>query len=630
MSRHWDGPGRSHRGGCPAGGTWSAQRGATLAWSWQDQPGPPGGGSRLRRAREGDVQPAAWRSVCQPSLCRAESSPGAGDPGVVPGNCLCGEPLPWKGLGRRRVSSFGFGGTNAHAILKHSKQDSQGSGPLHEARQVAMLFTGQSEIRPELAKELLNDVAFREALQRCATLCTSYLDRNLLDIILDPQLSRSSALRSFAACFSLQFAMVELWRAKGVRPKAVLGHSLGEFAAAVAAGVMSLEDGLRLVTARGRLLDERCEEGAMAALFTSLAQVQAAHPEKLRLCIAAINGPSQVVVSGSRPDVEAMCQRFPGKSKMLDSRFAMHSMLPEVVAGVREEIKACTFGLPKVQFVSCMTGSLASEELTTADYWLSHDTATPVNFLAAMKALDATGCDTFVEIGPRPLLLRLGQSCCQAPGHLWLSTVTPERPAGESLVSTARALKAAVAALQPSCFPWVKPLVHPLLGQWKAESKCFRSKCPLSDSDGSAAARLFRQHRVLGEAVLPGASHLLLMAAAHLETQSPLPGGRFIELQDVTFQRAFVMPHDDPLTTEVMLEQEGLQILSRSKTEGQIHAQCRLARDWWEGQKPKDRCSTAWRNGKQSVSRSLRTPTGCWRGAGFTTGQALEASALGP
>ncbi|CAJ1331575.1 unnamed protein product [Effrenium voratum] len=243
---------------------------------------------------------------------------------------------------------------------------------------------------------------------------------------------------------------------------------------------------------------------------------------------------------------------------------------------VREEIKACTFGLPKVQFVSCMTGSLASEELTTADYWLSHDTATPVNFLAAMKALDATGCDTFVEIGR--VLLRLGQSCCQAPGHLWLSTVTPERPAGESLVSTARALKVAVAALQPSCFPWVKPLVHPLLGQWKAESKCFRSKCPLSDSDGSAAARLFRQHRVLGEAVLPGASHLLLMAAAHLETQSPLPGGRFIELQDVTFQRAFVMPHDDPLTTEVMLEQEGLQILSRSKTEGQIHAQCRLAR----------------------------------------------------
>ncbi|CAK9097816.1 unnamed protein product [Durusdinium trenchii] len=504
------------------------------------------------------------------------------------------------------LSSFGFGGTNAHALLRVA---SQARPEPVACMKVAMLFTGHNRFRPGQFQELYTaNTAFRVAMDRCAKLCSSYLEHSLLDVLFsaeDPmgRLS-SSALYSFTATFCLQYAMVDMWQARGVRPVAVLGHSLGEFAAAVSAGVFSLEDGLRLVAARGRLLDEKCskDEGRMAAIFAPANEVQAIVDEYQDLSVSGINSPCQTVVSGRKDQVEAICKRFPEKSKILGSHYAMHSdLVSDVRAGVKEEIKACTFAPPTsgISFVSSMTGSVEKEEVTKEGYWLSHDSAKPVNFWAAAKHLEKIGCNAFIEIGSRPVLTRLAQTFCQVPGAMWLTTLEPEREETESLLSTCRALQGVQSKgceLQPQRFPWVKPLLHPLLGslQQTGQVCSIQSKTLLRDADAAPpAVRLFRQHRVDGEAVLPAASHLLLMAAGHLKVDHETNGSKlslgasyFVELEDITFEQLFALPgpSEEAVQAEVRIEPEGgegLQLRSRTPSipsEYKIHARSRRAR----------------------------------------------------
>ncbi|CAE8651505.1 unnamed protein product, partial [Polarella glacialis] len=218
------------------------------------------------------------------------------------------------------VSSFGFGGTNAHAVLQSIGPDAAAPDLWPSARsrggkRVAMLFAGQGGMRPGVGRQLyFADAAFRKALDRCADLCLPHLSGRLRlqDLICtdwddaSTEKMTSSALHSFLVTFSLEYALAEMWRARGVVPFAVLGHSLGEFAAAVQAGVMTLEDGLKLVAARGSLIDEVCEPwaGAMAAVFAPLEQLRGAlvgGEGTSSLAIAALNAPEQTATWFQEP-----------------------------------------------------------------------------------------------------------------------------------------------------------------------------------------------------------------------------------------------------------------------------------------------------------------------------------------
>jgi len=123
------------------------------------------------------------------------------------------------------------------------------------------------------------------------------------------------------AIFSVQYALSELWKSRGVVPCAVLGHSVGEYAAAVSAGALSLEDGLRLIAARGRLIAEKCETGvgSMFALFTPEAEVRQALKKlgDTQVAIAAVNGPKMTVVSGKTASVEKLAEMIGATSRPL-------------------------------------------------------------------------------------------------------------------------------------------------------------------------------------------------------------------------------------------------------------------------------------------------------------------------
>jgi acyl transferase domain-containing protein len=285
------------------------------------------------------------------------------------------------------------------------------------ARDVVFLFTGQGPQRAGMARELYEtQPAFRRVLDRCDEILRSELPEPLLSAIY-PQDPDSGLIASMEyaqpGLFAVEYALAELWRSWGVEPAAVLGHSLGEYAAACFAGAMSLEDGLRLVVERGRLLQRLAAAGTMAAIFASQAEVAAelASCDPALISIAAINGPANTTISGAREIVAAVCAAFTARgveAKQLHISTSSHSPLVEpVLVPLRRALDKVSFAPPRIPMVSNLTGQLWPwDSAPDADYWCAH-ARQPVLFSAGVEALWELGYRTFLEVGPAPTLLGL-------------------------------------------------------------------------------------------------------------------------------------------------------------------------------------------------------------------------------
>ena len=218
------------------------------------------------------------------------------------------------------------------------------------------------------------------------------------------------------ALFALEYGLSELWRSWGIEPSVVLGHSLGEYVAAVVAGIFSLEDGLRLVHARAELMDSLAgrgvKPGAMHAVSASLEHVeQALEGLEQEAGIAAINGPSAVVISGAAEAIAEASRRLQRegiRTRALEVTHAFHSPLLEpILAEFERRAERITYREPRLRVVSNVTGRVAAAgEMSHAGYWRRHMRST-VLFHAGLQAALATGCSTLLEIGPQPHLRAL-------------------------------------------------------------------------------------------------------------------------------------------------------------------------------------------------------------------------------
>ena len=196
---------------------------------------------------------------------------------------------------------------------------------------------------------------------------------------------------------------------------AVLGHSLGEYAAACVAGLLPLRDALRLVAERGRLTEAHAEDGAMAAVFAPKDHVDAVIARfGGAMCIAAHNGPDHFVISGERAAVASVVDRMQAEGvrvRPLRLSYAAHSRCIEPVLPVfRPILDTVRFAPQRVALVSNVTGVLAGSEIGQPDYWLTHMRA-PVQFHGAMKTLGALGVTHCIEMGPHPVLLGMAADC---------------------------------------------------------------------------------------------------------------------------------------------------------------------------------------------------------------------------
>jgi acyl transferase domain-containing protein/NAD(P)-dependent dehydrogenase (short-subunit alcohol dehydrogenase family)/dienelactone hydrolase len=293
----------------------------------------------------------------------------------------------------------------------------RGVSPARPPR-LAFLFSGQGAQYTAMGRRLYElHPVFRNAINRCDEILGSELDRSLRDLLWGAGTDLLSETRyTQPALFAFEYALANLWQSWGVSPNFVIGHSVGEYSAACMAGIFSVEDGLRLTAARGRLMQALPPGGAMAALSAPRDLVATAIGAMTdRVSIAAINSPTQTVISGVREALLDVCTRISTDHSITDCRLldvshAFHSpLMRPMLDAFRKVVQSVSFSRPSLGFVSTLTGRLADAEVCTTDYWVDHVLA-PVDFMAGIAALASHDVGVALEIGPGTTLTGLARA----------------------------------------------------------------------------------------------------------------------------------------------------------------------------------------------------------------------------
>jgi acyl transferase domain-containing protein len=351
-------------------------------------------------------------------------------------------PAPSIAAAKEFLGAFAQGNVNAEIISGRVRSDSR----------VAFLFTGQGAQWRGMGRDLYAiEPVFRDAFDQCALLMGEHLERSLQEVVgydtngpacvgmLDENRYTEPAL------FAFEYALASLWRSWGIEPAAIVGHGLGEYVGACVAGALSLEDALRLVGVRARLMQSLPRNGAMAAVFAGEVRVRAAIASfSGSVSIAATNSPLNTVISGKADDVRTVLERLRQEgvdSKPLIGSHAFHSPLVEPIL---DEFERCArsveYRVPVVDLILNLTGCPLEEALPLdANYWRRHARET-VRFAESVRTLQARGIRAFLEIGPAPVLIGMARQAVEDSETVWLASLCKDRDAWPQMISSLGAL----------------------------------------------------------------------------------------------------------------------------------------------------------------------------------------------
>ena len=313
---------------------------------------------------------------------------------------------------------------------------------------IAFLFTGQGSQYVNMGLQLYQtQPTFRKTLEQCDEILRPYLDKPLLEVLY-PQsttvgenaLLLDQTAYTQSALFAIEYALAQLWQSWGIAPDVVMGHSVGEYVAATVAGVFSLEEGLKLIATRGRLMQQLPSGGEMVSVLASEPQVRSAIASYAdKVAIAAINAPDSIVISGVGEAIQAICSSLAEmgiKTKPLQVSHAFHSPLMEPMLAEFEVVaKEVTYTQPRILLISNVTGQQATPEIATPEYWVNH-VQQPVHFAQSIQTLHQSGYKLFLEIGPKPILLGMGRQCLPEDVGTWLPSLRPPQQDWQQILSS--------------------------------------------------------------------------------------------------------------------------------------------------------------------------------------------------
>jgi acyl transferase domain-containing protein/acyl carrier protein len=482
------------------------------------------------------------------------------------------------------------------AFLRGEARPGLSSGPKASGRRrkLVFVFPGQGSQWFGMGRKLLEQEAvFREVVERCDRAMRPYGDWSLLAELTatDRAQSRLNEIDIIQpALFAIQVALAGLWRSWGIEPQAVVGHSMGEVAAAYVAGALSLDDAARVICRRSRLVKRTIGQGAMAAVELSMeAARRVVVGYEDRVSIAVSNGPTSTVLSGDPAALEAIVdqlQRQDTFGRMVKVDFASHS--PQMDP-LRAELLQALEGLEprpaSVPIYSTVTGTVSNGLELEALYW-ARNLREPVLFSTAVQQLLEDGHDIFLEISAHPILLssiqqgfhHLGQEGAVLPS---LRREEEERTVMLGSLGTlytlgypvdwSRIYPAGGRCVRLPVYPWQRERCwletaagdtdshweqtarsrigkHPLLGRH------FKSAHPAGShfwevTLDKRALPYLDDHRIQGVAVLPASAYLEMALAAAVEVF----GEQSFALKDVEFDRALFLPESGTHTIQVIL-----------------------------------------------------------------------------
>lgn len=478
------------------------------------------------------------------------------------------------------------------AYSNHEKIEGIYSNIDHKAQndgRIIFLFSGQGSQYKAMGKELYrNQPVFRQCMDECDSLFRPYILKSVLDLIYADDANESQIDQTVYAqplIFSIEYALYRMWESWGVTPFAVLGHSIGEFAAAVAASVMSLSDAVKLVATRGRLMHSAPGEGTMGTIFADEMTVLSLIEKHLdEVSIAAVNAESSVVISGEKVIVDDILKQA-GKEGFKNQKLQVsHGFHSPLMSPILNDFKSVASGVnyqkPKIKFLSSLLAEFMDETIPDADYWTRH-IQEKVRFYDCLMVIKKMGNFIFLEVGAHTPLCSLGKMSLD-DNNVFIPSLSKKQHDLEQIASSLGELytrgvninweyifdgRSNKVSLPTYPFErkqfWMQPvfehqvsspsinaeLFHPFIGH-KITTPHLENSVIYQSTFTPDKPYFMKEHIIFNSPISPAAAHVSMLLSASRHMHAP----ESCVLENVEFQNPLIVNNDEERLVQIYLQ----------------------------------------------------------------------------